>query len=1215
MSILLKQVPNQRGLMKFIIHLIAAIFLYISVSAQTVNQNASSGTGNVYALLVGVSKYSDPNIPQLQFANKDAEVFADFLKSKAGGSVPKENIRLLTDSNASIAAVHMAIKWLVRTCKKDDMVFFYFSGHGDLESISMYNNAYLICYNTPLEGYVGMSLSVSYLNDIANTLSAKTEARVVLITDACHSGKMTANSGNSNSLVGQQLMNAKEKEIRIASSQFDQLSNEKTDWGGGRGVFSYYLEKGLKGLADNSKDGIVTMGEIKTYLESAMGNDPVLKQENKVQTPVFKGMDDFALAKVDADELTRARQQSVNDSTEIVILTRSLTAKANDAADAMPDDYFISLLKKENLEALTDSLRLNKLTAEQIAFALINKLKDSLKNTAGVDKLNELLTGLHKDKGSLDRLNEMLMIAFDDKVQEVINQYLKGDEAELERRRYYNIKNNGYDVYPRMLAVALQLTDHSSFYYNILQVKLHYFTGVTLRLKLPVTEKPALLIEQALAEQQKALALEKTAAYIYNELGILYDLKKQYADAEKNYKEATFKKSKWAIPWANLGGLYAATGKAEQGVAMCKIADSLQSGLQIVAVNTGFAYERSANLLYAEEYYRKAIDINSRHYLPFENLGYVYMNTTQYAQADSFFYEASLRKKGYHFVGDGLRGGRDKQPVAPNLWSGCTFDDTLRADDMLGYFAMGISAFYNRGTGPVDADGIMPTFGKNNPLAIQCYKKVISLDKKNPLVYHYLALVYYEQQQWEEAELMFRYAMENYMNRESFDRYFDSVKRSAVYPYDHTCYEAVFQNYYYGQIEDLYFIASLYEKWSRPVEAEIHYKKIIGSDPRELAAYMKLWQLLEKQSLYAEAENVLKDCEKYYKEKIYREFNAFYRRTIEKEPGKAEWNYKLGLLLYDHAAEPARLKYTDTIIWFPRVNREMFIPERYPDVGQEDLSLDIGQGTSDEFVPEDIHIDNPGSILVPGTGEKLQFEETVDYPRYDGIRYLKRAAELVSEKETLASINFKIGEIYVWAGSKKMALPYFENALSLDTFNATTRVKIVEMSTAVYKNRKAMEQLSYLYNKKQIDFPNRILFAKFNMYAGQFDSSKKLLNEAEAINPYPLPEITDLRGRLNLLSNAPDKAIGFYKTYLVSKPLDANTCYTLARLYAGKKNNAEAINWLEKAISLGFNYSFILMSDPLMAGINKTKKWNSLLKTVQGKAWGKGTLRATDTIQ
>ena len=1198
--------------MKYFFLFILSAFLYCTGFAQTVISNATPG--NVYAMVVGISSYSDPDIPQLQFANRDAEIFADYLKSKAGGLVPKENIRLLTDSKATIAAVHMAIKWLVRTCKKDDVVFFYFSGHGDLENMTMFNNAYFICYNTPLENYVGMSLSVEFLNDIAKTLSAKTEAKVVLITDACHSGKMAASKANGNSLVGTQLMNSEEKEIRIASSQSDQLSNEKTDWGGGRGVFSYYLVNGLKGLADNSKDGIVTKGEIKNYLETSMANDPILKQDNKVQTPVFKGIDAFPLAKVDQEEFTKTREQSLADSLANVIPARDSPGVEDDEINVLPDDYFFSILKKESLEALTDSLHLDKLSAEEIPYVLIKKIKDNLKNETGQNKLSALLNDVHSSKESLNIFNERLVIAFDDKVQEVINQYLKGDEAELERRRYYNIKSNGYDVYPRMLAVALQLTEPGSFYYNILQVKLHYFTGVTLRLKIPVTENPDSLIEQALAQQQKALILEKHGAYIYNELGILYDLKKQYAEAEKNYKEATLKKPHWAIPWANLGGLFASTGKTEQGIIACKMADSLQTGLQITNVNMGFAYEKSGNLLYAEEYYRKAIDINSRHYLPFENLGYVYMNTTQYALADSFFYEADLRKKGYHFIGDGLRGGSDKQGLTPKIVITCDFKDTLlfKPTDILAYFAWGVADYYGAHSNAINADGIVPG-KKNNRGAIQRFKKVISLDKRNPLVYHYLALVYYEQQQWEEAELMFRYAIENYMDRTAFDHYLDSVNRSAAYPYPHDCFESLFNKLYYRREEDYYFIASVHENWNHPDEAAFYYKKAIEKDPADISGYMKLWQLLEKQSLYSEAENVIKQFSSDSRDTVYRELNAFYRRAIEKYPDNSVWNYKLGLLLYSRARVKTKLNYRDTIVWFPRINQEVFLPQEISEKWtSEDLEFDIGPGVSDEYHPQKITFENPQHVNIPGTRELLYLANSVSFPRYDGIRYLKKAAELIGEKETQASINYKIADMYVWAGSKKQALPYYETSLRFDSTNANTRLNIADMCTAIYKNRQAMEQLSYLYNKKQINFPHRLLFAKFNMYAGQFAQSKKILDEAEAINPYTLPEITDLRGRFYVLANDPNKAISFYKTYVALKPLDANTCYTLARLYAGKKNNAEAFSWLEKAINSGFNYSFILKEDPLMTELGKTEKWTSLLKNMKYKNWQKKNQHSVD---
>ena len=115
------------------------------------------------------------------------------------------------------------------------------------------------------------------------------------------------------------------------------------------------------------------------------------------------------------------------------------------------------------------------------------------------------------------------------------------------------------------------------------------------------------------------------------------------------------------------------------------------------------------------------------------------------------------------------------------------------------------------------------------------------------------------------------------------------------------------------------------------------------------------------------------------------------------------------------------------------------------------------------------------------------------------------------------------------------------------------------------------------------------------MYAGQFEKSKKILDEAKAIHPYKLHEFDDLNGRLNLLSNKTDLAIGFYKSYAISNPEDADTYYTIARLYARIHNEAKALDWLEQAIKHGFNYPFIFELDPVMESLRKTDKWETLV--------------------
>jgi len=81
-----------------------------------------------------------------------------------------------------------------------------------------------------------------------------------------------------------------------------------------------------------------------------------------------------------------------------------------------------------------------------------------------------------------------------------------------------------------MFAVALKLSQADKYYSTKAEVFLHYFTGLALRLKIPLTENPGPLIDQALDEQKKALALEEYAAYIYNELGNLHKYKNDYAE-------------------------------------------------------------------------------------------------------------------------------------------------------------------------------------------------------------------------------------------------------------------------------------------------------------------------------------------------------------------------------------------------------------------------------------------------------------------------------------------------------------------------------------------------------------------------------------------------------------------------------------------------------------------------------------------------------------
>lgn len=1160
--------------MKYHFHFFLFCFFSVSLTAQPlVATELPAGAGNTYALIVGVAKYLDPDIPQLQFANKDAEIFADFLKSKAGGSVPKQNIRLLIDSAATTGAVYDAVYWLKNICKKDDVVYFYFSGHGDLENITMYNNGFLICYDSPPFNYVKLALSIDYLNDIANTISLKNQANVILITDACHSGKITEKKFKGNFLAGNQLRKVKNKEIRITSSSSNELSNEKTDWGGGRGVFSYYLINGLKGMANPNGDK-VTLEDIRTYLDSCLKNDMVLKKESIIQTPVVNGPGSFVLAFKDNNALISANREVTQD----MLMQRALMVNnvaAEDDLSASPEEYFFGLLKQKSLEVLTDTFRLHEIAKEDLSFRLIEVFKNALSG-AGENKLIELEKTLKSDTLSLKLFNNRLASLFDEVGQRVITQYLKGDAAELEKRRYYNANNNGYDVYVRMFEVALKLvTKDNDYYQNLIRVKLHYFTGVAARLKIPITvkEKQKALIDKAFAAQKKALAIEEHAAYIYNELGILYSYKKMYKDAETNFRIAAARAPNWAIPLVNLSDLFAADNKLDSAMYYADSAKVLQPGFQDLYLGYGIIYEKKGNLLQAEEQFQKSIKLNDRHFIPFERLGYVYMNNTAFAKADSMFYEAGERKKGFYF--NELNNARNmklpKSMLPPFIE--CNIDSVnISGKDILGQFALGYTAYRDFDLARAE----------------RAFKRVIVLDNKNPLAFHYLGKTLAEQNRFQEAELVLKLAIDNHLPFPLWIKYYDSLLNKSSISTEFIvdpCSDSCFRLGYYNIAEDYQLMAEVYENRNHYSESEIYYRKLIAANPNNAEGYLKLVNLFEKSGRYNDAENYLLEYNIRSSYSIDRELNAFYKRTADQFTENADWNLKAGNFQYTIA----------------RIEPDGFWEDKKwidPITGKTEYKFP--QTREPKLLPPVKYRLLPYGTIIP----RLKYPKPKYKPYTDGIYYLRKAAMLINDDEiVLAGVNSKLGDLYNWQGLPDSAVYFYEAAVELNSTDAGTRNKLVETYVHTYRFANALTQLDSLYKKNELSFDKQLLLATFYMQDGRFEDAGKLLNDAELITPIFNPVLISLKAKLAMLNNKPKQVLDYYnRLYLVNKT-DSINLYCLARLEAKNGNKPEAWKWLELALQAGFNYKYVIEFDPALKNLHKETKWKKMFSGIKGKAY------------
>jgi uncharacterized caspase-like protein/tetratricopeptide (TPR) repeat protein len=219
-----------------------------------------------YALVIGIASYKNlPASAQLAYPNRDAEDMYTVLISAEGGQFPAENVHKLINEKATVANIrHELEEWLPSVTKADDRVVIYFAGHGFVSG----GKAYLAPYDVDIHNIASTAYPMDDLGkDIGGRIKGKWK---VLITDACHSGAITpqADPQADRGQVTQSLLNLQTSTFSLTASRDREQSFESANWGGGHGIFTYYVVKGLEGEADTNGDGIVTADELSEYVHS-----------------------------------------------------------------------------------------------------------------------------------------------------------------------------------------------------------------------------------------------------------------------------------------------------------------------------------------------------------------------------------------------------------------------------------------------------------------------------------------------------------------------------------------------------------------------------------------------------------------------------------------------------------------------------------------------------------------------------------------------------------------------------------------------------------------------------------------------------------------------------------------------------------------------------------------------------------------------------------
>ncbi len=558
--------------------------------------------GQTRAVVIGVAKYQNPNITALQFTDADAKAFAKYLRSPAGGAISEDNIKLLTNEQATQGQMAMALTWLMQESQEGDQAIIYFSGHGDVETTTMMNFGYLLTYDAPASTYMaGGAFPINYLEAIVQTLTAQKNVSVLLITDACHAGKLAGSAVNGTQATAQALTAQFANAAKILSCQPNELSQESTIWGGGHSVFTYYLIDGLIGLADNNHDNKVSMLEIRRYLEDNV--PPAVAP--KSQIPLVSGNMALHLSSVDPKSLA-ALIASRNNPAERA--TADVAMKAGGKETVKPAD---TLTMAQFRQALKDKHLLY--PKEGSAYALYQLIKSKSDMADAQNQLrNDLVAGLQ------------------DEAQQAINAYLAANPQELKRRWSYDTT---YLHYPEYLAKAAEIVGAQHFLYTDLKAKQLYFEGLNMRLAAEQDKNNMTGFDNAIQRQELVLSLAPNASYAYNELGLLSRRKKAYEKSLEYFNKAIELTPTWAMAQTNICAIYNDLDQYDNAILHCTLALASDSSFALAWHNMGESYLFLADYQKAISCYQKAIIFDPNYAISYYQLGNAYYFFDEKAKA------------------------------------------------------------------------------------------------------------------------------------------------------------------------------------------------------------------------------------------------------------------------------------------------------------------------------------------------------------------------------------------------------------------------------------------------------------------------------------------------------------------------------------------------------------------------------------------------------
>ena len=220
------------------------------------------GFGKYYALIIGVSSYTDKTIPDLKGEPlKDAQALADVLTSKY--SFARQNVTVL--KNPTENQINREFVKLGRKIGRNDNLVIFYAGHGNYDKVT--EKGYWMPSNANMDFEENIILNTS----IVSYIKAIKSKHTLLISDACFSGSiLTASRSYKTASKAVQKKYALPSRKAITSGTLTTVPNKS--------VFMKYL---LKRLNQNS-ERYLAAGQLFNMIE-----DPVINNTTGDNQPQY----------------------------------------------------------------------------------------------------------------------------------------------------------------------------------------------------------------------------------------------------------------------------------------------------------------------------------------------------------------------------------------------------------------------------------------------------------------------------------------------------------------------------------------------------------------------------------------------------------------------------------------------------------------------------------------------------------------------------------------------------------------------------------------------------------------------------------------------------------------------------------------------------------------------------------------------------------------